>query len=511
MVRARGGLADRAGAAQPRPDRAARPAAERLPQGLRREGAARSRAGRGAAARRARSGRCSGCRSRSRTKSTSPARSTTLRHRRLRRSRPRRTARWCGACARRARSSSASPCFRRWRSAASPSRRPRASPATPGTRSGRRAAPAAAPAAAVAAGLVPIASAGDGARLDPDPGRLLRPLRPQAFARAGSRWLPSSRAGTGWRCSAASAARCSTPRSGSTSSPAARSEPEAPPRPSVPSSSRRGARPGSCASPGPPPRRAAMAPPTVSEEVKRAVAEAAELLRLARPRRRPSRTPTGAGSATTSAPASCAASRKTVDEVPHPGAARTPHPRLRPARPACCPTRVYQRAVRARARCRPGARINAIFDSHDVLVMPAMGGTALPVRRWEGRGAIRTVLGMSRFYPYCVPWNHLGNPAMAVPFGFDADGMPLSIQVIGRPRRRGDAALPRRPDRGRAPLGGPPPADLLAGPQPGKTLRIRISSRTLAARADLAAHHRLDRALARAASRAPSRPSWSRR
>ena len=66
-----------------------------------------------------------------------------------------------------------------------------------------------------------------------------------------------------------------------------------------------------------------------------------------------------------------------------------------------------------------------------------MGGTALPVRRWEGRGAIRTVLGMSRFYPFCVPWNHLGNPAMAVPFGFGADGMPLSVQIVGR---RGDEA-----------------------------------------------------------------------
>jgi amidase len=83
------------------------------------------------------------------------------------------------------------------------------------------------------------------------------------------------------------------------------------------------------------------------------------------------------------------------------------------------------------------ARVNAIFDDHDVLVTPVMGGTALPVRRWEGKGALQTVLGMSRFYPYCVPWNHLGNPAMSVPAGFSPEGMPLAIQVIGR---KGDEA-----------------------------------------------------------------------
>jgi len=79
------------------------------------------------------------------------------------------------------------------------------------------------------------------------------------------------------------------------------------------------------------------------------------------------------------------------------------------------------------------ARVNAIFDSHDVLMTPVMGGTALPIRRWEGRGALRTVLGMGRFYPYTIPWNHIGNPAMAVPAGFAADGMPLSVQIVGRP------------------------------------------------------------------------------
>jgi amidase len=98
------------------------------------------------------------------------------------------------------------------------------------------------------------------------------------------------------------------------------------------------------------------------------------------------------------------------------------------------PDGLFEKAV-GPGREADRARIEAIFDTHDVLVMPTIGGTALPVRRWEGRGAIRTVLGMSRFYPFCVPWNHLGNPAMAVPFGFGADGMPLSVQIVGR---RGD-------------------------------------------------------------------------
>lgn len=95
------------------------------------------------------------------------------------------------------------------------------------------------------------------------------------------------------------------------------------------------------------------------------------------------------------------------------------------------PDAIFRRALRERDV--DAARVNAIFDSHDALVMPVMGGTAIPVRRWEGRSALHTVLGTGRFYPYCVPWNHLGNPAMSVPVGFAADGLPLAIQIVGRP------------------------------------------------------------------------------
>jgi amidase len=95
------------------------------------------------------------------------------------------------------------------------------------------------------------------------------------------------------------------------------------------------------------------------------------------------------------------------------------------------PEPVFQNALKAQKA--DAERVNAIFHSYDVLMTPVMGGTAPPVRRWEGMGALRTVVGMGRFYPYCVPWNHLGNPAMSVPAGFSPEGMPLAIQVIGHP------------------------------------------------------------------------------
>jgi amidase len=32
-----------------------------------------------------------------------------------------------------------------------------------------------------------------------------------------------------------------------------------------------------------------------------------------------------------------------------------------------------------------------------------------------------------------TPWNITGQPAGAVPAGFTSDGLPLSVQIVGRP------------------------------------------------------------------------------
>jgi len=173
----------------------------------------------------------------------------------------------------------------------------------------------------------------------------------------------------------------------------------------------------------------AAAPPTVSEEAKQAVADGAELLRSLG-HEVEQRDPQWGSIGDSITARFLKGVSETVEEVPHPERLER-RTRGFGRLGKVLPEALYERMIARRPAEQAG--VNAIFDSVDVLVMPVMGGTALPVRRWEGKGALQTVLGMSRFYPYCVPWNHLGNPAMAVPAGFSPEGMPLSIQVIGRP------------------------------------------------------------------------------
>ena len=79
------------------------------------------------------------------------------------------------------------------------------------------------------------------------------------------------------------------------------------------------------------------------------------------------------------------------------------------------------------------ARVNRVFEQHDVLLVPTVGRPPVEIARWEGRGALRILVGMSRVYPFTGAWNYTGQPAAAVPAGFTADGLPLSVQLVGRP------------------------------------------------------------------------------
>jgi amidase len=86
-----------------------------------------------------------------------------------------------------------------------------------------------------------------------------------------------------------------------------------------------------------------------------------------------------------------------------------------------------------RAEAADAARINRIFDRYDVLVSPTAGELPIEVGRWNGASALRTLIGMSRTFGFTPAWNHTGQPALAVPMGFSAEGLPRSVQLVGRP------------------------------------------------------------------------------
>ena len=90
-----------------------------------------------------------------------------------------------------------------------------------------------------------------------------------------------------------------------------------------------------------------------------------------------------------------------------------------------------------RSIAKHAERVNRLFDDHDVFVTLVSPVPPVEVGRWEGRSTLRTLLGMSSVYPYPGTWNYLGNPAASVPAGFTDDGLPLSVQLVGRPNDEG--------------------------------------------------------------------------
>jgi amidase len=89
-------------------------------------------------------------------------------------------------------------------------------------------------------------------------------------------------------------------------------------------------------------------------------------------------------------------------------------------------------AIRA-AEERLSTRIQSIFNDVDVVVTPGNAAGPSRIGAYQHRGAVSTLLLVAQRVPYQQIWNVTGQPAAAVPWDFDGDGLPIAVQLVGRP------------------------------------------------------------------------------
>lgn len=77
------------------------------------------------------------------------------------------------------------------------------------------------------------------------------------------------------------------------------------------------------------------------------------------------------------------------------------------------------------------ARVDRHFRHCDVIVTPATATTAFELGRRPTTIAGRRVTRLWGAFPFTVPFNVSGHPAVVIPAGF-VDGLPTAIQLVGR-------------------------------------------------------------------------------
>jgi amidase len=77
-------------------------------------------------------------------------------------------------------------------------------------------------------------------------------------------------------------------------------------------------------------------------------------------------------------------------------------------------------------------RTVAFFDSYDVFISPTVAGPPPPIGSMKDAG-IERMMEFWALTPFTALWNTTGQPAVSLPLAQAADGLPVGVQVVGRP------------------------------------------------------------------------------
>jgi aspartyl-tRNA(Asn)/glutamyl-tRNA(Gln) amidotransferase subunit A len=87
-------------------------------------------------------------------------------------------------------------------------------------------------------------------------------------------------------------------------------------------------------------------------------------------------------------------------------------------------------------------RVRRFFERHDVLVTPTTATAAFPIgQTFPAEIDGRRLTNQLEWFPFTYPFAITGQPAVSVPAGFTADGLPVGLQIVGR--RFADATVLR--------------------------------------------------------------------
>lgn len=77
-------------------------------------------------------------------------------------------------------------------------------------------------------------------------------------------------------------------------------------------------------------------------------------------------------------------------------------------------------------------RLRDFFQRYDLLLTPMLAEPAFPIGR-EPRVIDGRPVSPFGWSPFTTPFNLSGQPAASVPCGWSADGLPVGLQIVGRP------------------------------------------------------------------------------